>query len=131
MSKAMQLVCRSTGKTVVGRLKIASTFWPRFVGWQFRSRPDSDEGLLIVPCDSIHTCFVRFPIDVLFLDRKGMVLDVRRRLRPWRAALGPRSCHAIVETLSGSSDVEPGEVLRLQLAQAGATPPKAAAFLFD
>ncbi len=131
MSKSFQLVSKSTGNTVVAHLTIASTFWPRFIGWQFRSRPHSDEGLLIVPCNSIHTCFVRFPIDVLFLDRKGMVLDVRRRLRPWRAALGPRSCHAIVETLSGSSDVAPGEVLRLQIAEAAATPPKAAAFLLE
>jgi len=127
---AFQLVNKSTGKNVVACLTIASTFWQRFVGWQFRGRPDSDDGLLIVPCNSVHTCFVRFPIDILFLDRVGVVLDVRRNLRPWRLALGPRDTHAVVEILPGTSGVQPGDMLRLT-AVSGETTPKAAAFLLD
>ncbi len=125
------LLSMTTGKTVVARLAIADRFWPRFVGWQFRSRPTAGAGLLIVPCNSVHTCFVRFSLDVLFLDRTGTVLAVRRNLRPWRLALGPRNSHAVVEILPGSADVQSGEILRLEGGQANATAPKAAAFLLD
>jgi uncharacterized membrane protein (UPF0127 family) len=131
MAKAFQLVSRSTGKTVVGRLTVASTFWPRFVGWQFRGRPDCDEGLLIVPCSSVHTCFVRFAMDVIFLDRKASVLAVRRNLRPWRLAFGPRDSHAVVEVMAGSANVQPGEVVRLETTGTGTVAPSAAVFLFE
>ncbi len=69
-------------------------------------------------------------MDLLFLDRHGTVLAVRRNVRPWRLALGPRNTHAVVETLPALAEVQPGEMLRLKL-ETGATPPKAAAFLLD
>ena len=126
-----RLISKTTGKTVVAQLTIAGTFWPRFVGWQFRRPPAADEGLLLVPCNSVHTCFVRFSMDLLFLDRKGTVLAVRQNLRPWRFAMGPRNTHAVVETLPGAADVQPGEALRLRTAQGDVTPPRAAAFLLE
>ncbi len=128
---SFRLVSKTTGKTVVARLTIADTFRPRFVGWQYRSKPAADAGLLLVPCNSVHTCFVRFAMDLLFLDPKGTVLAVRRNLRPWRFALGPRNTHAVVETLPGAADVQPGETLRLKAAQGDATAPRAAAFLLE
>jgi hypothetical protein len=70
-------------------------------------------------------------MDLLFLDRSGIVLAVRRDVRPWRLAFGPRKTHAIVETLPGSADVQPGEVLRLQAIEQPAKPPKAVEFLLD
>jgi uncharacterized membrane protein (UPF0127 family) len=45
------------------------------------------DGLLIRPCSSIHTCFMRMPIDVVFVSRDGVVLDVAPERTPWR--LGP------------------------------------------
>ena len=130
MANTWRLVSETTGKTVVARLRIADGFWSRLAGLQFRRPLPADAGLLLVPCNSVHTCFVRFPVDVVFLDGKGSVLAVRRNLRPWRLALGPRKSHAVLEVIAGSADVQPGEKLRLEpTGGVDATPPKSVAFL--
>ena len=130
MASTWRLVSKTTGKTVVARLRIADGFWSRLVGLQFRRPLPADAGLLLVPCNSVHTCFVRFPVDVVFLDGHGSVLAVRRNLRPWRLAFGPRKSHAVLEMIAGSADLQPGEMLRLEPADgAASTPPKSVAFL--
>ena len=83
-------------------------------GCNSAARSPADAGLLLVPCNSVHTCFVRFPVDVVFLDGHGCVLAVRRNLRPWRLAFGPRKTHAVLEVLAGAADVQAGEKLRLE-----------------
>ena len=45
-------------------------------------------GLLIKPCSSIHMFFMRFPIDVVFLDRNNVVVKVVHGIKPWRMAMG-------------------------------------------
>ena len=120
----------TTSKTVVAQLRIADGFWSRLVGLQFRRDLPSDAGLLLVPCNSVHTCFVRFPVDVVFLDDRGCVLAVRRNLRPWRLAFGPCKTHAVLEMTTGATGVEPGEALRLEPAdESDSTLPMSAAFL--
>ena len=119
MASTWRLVSETTGKTVVAQLTIADGFWSRLAGLQFRRPLASDAGLLLVPCNSVHTCFVRFPVDVVFLDGNGSVLAVRPSLRPWRLAWGPRKTHAVLEMLAGSAALQPGEKLRLEPAGGG------------
>jgi uncharacterized protein len=45
------------------------------------------EGLWIVPCESVHTWGMRFPIDVVYLDRKNRVRKLRRDMAPWRISM--------------------------------------------
>jgi uncharacterized membrane protein (UPF0127 family) len=129
VASTWRLVSKTTGKTLVARLTIADKFWSRLVGLQFRRALGSDAGLLLVPCNSVHTCFVRFPVDVIFLDGNGSVLAIRRSLRPWRLAWGPRGSRAALEVVAGSADLQPGEKLRLEPAEGDVTPPKSVAFL--
>ena len=103
MAGTWRLVSETTGKTVVAQLRIADCFGSRLVGLQFRRPLPSDAGLLLVPCNSVHTCFVRFPVDVVFLDDRGRVLAVRHDLRPWRLAFGPRKTHAALEMTTGAA----------------------------
>ena len=114
MAGTFRLVSETTGKTVVAELRVADGFWSRLIGLQFRRPLPADAGLLLVPCNSVHTCFLRFPIDVVFLDGKGSILAIRRHLRPWRLAWGPRKSYAVLEVLAGSADVNPGEKLRVE-----------------
>ena len=58
------------------------------------------DGLLLRPTGSVHTCFMRFPIDVVFLDAELRVLRVVDELRPWRAA-GRRGARAVLELAPG------------------------------
>ncbi|MBA2360392.1 MAG: DUF192 domain-containing protein [Actinobacteria bacterium] len=64
-----------------------------------RSLP-SDQGILLKPAASIHTFFMRFPIDAVFLDREHRVVGIERDVRPWRT-VGRRGSHAVLELPSG------------------------------
>ncbi len=71
--------------------------------------------LIIAPSNAIHTCFMRFPIDVLFVRRDGTVISTRHALRPWRLAASLRA-YAVVEMPAGivqQCDTLPGDRLEL------------------
>ncbi len=87
----------------------------RMRGLLGRAELPAGEGLLLRPAGSIHTHFMRFPIDALFLDRELRVLDVRNAVRPWRMAR-KRGARAVLELHAGEAErrgVKVGDVLRL------------------
>jgi uncharacterized membrane protein (UPF0127 family) len=59
------------------------------------------EGLWIVPCESVHTFFMRFPIDLVYLDRNNMVKKVKSAVGPWRLS-ACLSAHSILELPAGT-----------------------------
>ena len=103
------LVDADTGATIVPKLQLATTFWRRLRGLQFRRSLPPDQGLLLGPCASIHTHWMRFSIDVAMLDGRGVVLAIHLDVRPWRMLVGPRETKAILET--------PGNSLLLRVGQ--------------
>jgi uncharacterized protein len=112
--RTYRLVARTDGRTILDRLLVADGFWSRFVGLQFRRPLPIDSGLLIVPCPAIHTCFVRFALDLIWLDREGRVVELRRGVAPWRTASGPSGTFAVVETACGAVTVAAGESLVIE-----------------
>ena len=93
---------RPDGSVACERCTVAHRMWPRMRGLLGKRGLDSGEGLLIRPAPSIHTFFMRFPIDVVFLSRQGEVLKVAERVPPWRA----RSCrhsYAVLELAAGEA----------------------------
>jgi uncharacterized membrane protein (UPF0127 family) len=113
MTSPWRLVRRDTGQAVVERLEIAGNMWTRFWGLQFRAGLSSGSGLLLVPCPSVHTFFMRFAIDVLLLDRQGKVVAVRRGVRPWRVVLPVSDSYATLELPGGTTDLDVGVCLSL------------------
>jgi uncharacterized membrane protein (UPF0127 family) len=61
-----------------------------------------DEALIIAPCSAVHTFFMRFPIDVLFVDRQGRVTRVVHTVRPWRIT-GSLRGFATIELSAGTA----------------------------
>jgi uncharacterized membrane protein (UPF0127 family) len=103
------------GDPVADRCAIAETPLSRLKGLLGRTRLEEGEALLIRPTWSVHTFFMRFPIDVVFVDRGLRILAVEPNLRPWRAA-ARRGAHAVLELTAGESQrrrLEPGLTLRL------------------
>jgi hypothetical protein len=123
-----RLVDSQTGRGVVESLELADGYWSRLIGWQLRPRPEPGNGLLLVPCSSVHTCLLRFALDLIMLDRGGRVLAVRHGIRPWRAVLRTWHTHAILELPSGGTDIRPNQVLRV-LGPEGVPLPKSLQFL--
>lgn len=78
-----KLIAAGSGKCIVENLYVADHFWTRFLGLQFRRELQPDTGLLIYPATSIHMFWMRFPINLLFLDREGVVVEIHPNVRPW------------------------------------------------
>lgn len=72
-------------RLLAGRTLEARSTWARLRGLLGRAELPRGEALLLAPCNSIHTFFMKFPIDVLFLDREGRIVRAIPRLAPWRA----------------------------------------------
>jgi len=120
-----RLVERVSGRMVVERLELADGYWSRLVGLQFRRSLPVGQALLLVPCGSVHTCWMRFAIDIAALDREGRVLAVRSGIAPWRAALLPRETHAVLESSAHSLQLAVGDMLAAESTAPGASLPKA------
>lgn len=97
-----RLINAQSGEVIIARLQLATTFWQRFRGLQLRSSIGPDEGLLLTPCRSIHTHWMRFAIDVAMLDRDGIVLSILSDLGPWRVAPRIQGTYSIVEAAAGT-----------------------------
>ena len=102
MNARHQLVDAETGEVIVAKLEVADTFWRRFWGLQFRRPLGPDEGLLLTPCRSIHTHWMRFSIDAALLDEGGYVLAVYASVPPWRIVGRVKDTRSIVESISGT-----------------------------
>jgi uncharacterized membrane protein (UPF0127 family) len=68
-----------------------------------RASLPSGEGILLRPAGSVHTFFMRFPIDVVFVDRELEVVGIEPALPPWRLA-GRRGAKAVVELAAGECE---------------------------
>jgi uncharacterized membrane protein (UPF0127 family) len=93
-------------RIVCERCTVADRMLPRMKGLLGRKSLEPGEGMLIRPAPSIHTFFMRFPIDAVFLSKDGEVLKVASDVRPWRI----RSCrgaHSVLE-LSASEAARRG-----------------------
>ena len=80
----MKLYNQTRGAVLAERAELAERPLARMKGLLGRDRLAQGEALIIKPCTSIHTFFMRFAIDVLFLDKQGHVLRAIDTLRPWR-----------------------------------------------
>lgn len=71
---------------VADKIIIADKFWIRMRGLMGRRDLEENEGLLLVPCNAVHMMFMRFPIDVIFLDKEFVVVKIIGNLKPWRTS---------------------------------------------
>ena len=106
---------RQDGRVVCEHLLVAARPLRRMRGLLGHSSLPEGEGILLRPAGSIHTFFMRFAIDAVFLDRDLVVVGIEPSLGPWRTA-SRRGAKAVVELASGECarrGVKPGDVLSL------------------
>lgn len=98
-----RLVNQRTGAVVAQVLELAADSRARKRGLLGRSGLGDGTALIIAPCNAVHTFFMRFTIDVVFVDRQGQVLKACRGLVPWRIGFSLRA-FAAVEVPAGSAE---------------------------
>ena len=100
---ATSRLTREDGRVVCEHLLVAARPLRRMRGLLGRTSLPADEGILLRPAGSVHTFFMRFPIDVVFLDRDDVVVGIEPALAPWRTA-GRRGARAVVELAAGECE---------------------------
>ena len=98
-----RLVNGRTRRTLATDVEQAMTRETRRRGLLGRDSLQPGAALFIKPCLAIHTAFMRFPIDVVFVDGDVRVVRVIRDLKPWRIAVTPRA-RAVIEFRGGAID---------------------------
>jgi uncharacterized membrane protein (UPF0127 family) len=82
---------------VADSARLANRFWSRLIGLLSRSGLSAGEGLVFTSGSSIHTFFMRFAIDVIFVDKNGEVMKTAVNVRPFRMVMSPRHTCYILE----------------------------------
>jgi|SRR6478672_1834637 uncharacterized membrane protein (UPF0127 family) len=118
MAAALSLcrVLTAGGAVVCERCEIPESSFGRARGLLGRDGLEAGEGMLIDRAGSVHMFFMRFPIDVVFLDRDRKVVGVRHGLRPWQVAAARRAVAALELPAGAAAEagIEEGDVLALE-----------------
>ena len=101
----MKAVNHTSGKVLADDLVLASTLLRRMKGLLGRKALLNGEGLWIKPCNGVHTFGMRFPIDVVFLDRELRVIAVTQSLQPNRLTRLYRNAASVLELPSGTAEL--------------------------
>ena len=102
MATEIVSLTRADGRVVCEQCLVATRPLRRMRGLLGRRDLPRNEGILLKPAGSIHTAFMRFTIDAVFLDRELVVVGIAPHLRPWRAA-ARKGAHAVLELADGES----------------------------
>ena len=110
----MLLINARSDEAIASDVRLALSRADRRQGLLGKDSLDVSAALVLSPCWSIHTMFMRFPIDVIFVDRDGRAVRIVRELAPWRIAVA--RAHAVIELPAGSlgkRDIKVGDELYL------------------
>ncbi len=92
---------KKQNKVLIDSCGVATDFFSRFMGLMGKSSLSENEALCFPNCNSIHTFFMRIPIDVLFLSREGRVVEILGSLSPWKMLLPRRGVKHTLEMKAG------------------------------
>jgi len=116
-------VCdKETGRVVATKLEPALDSETRRKGLLGREELPQGVALVIAPSNAIHTFFMKFPIDVIFVRRDGQVVKVRSNVPKGRIVMSPRAFAVLELAVGGAEGVQPGCELRLERSKFATAP---------
>lgn len=113
---------RTRRTQLASRVEIAGTGSTRTKGLLGRKGLPPGEALWIVPCEAVHTFWMQFALDLVYLDREHRIRKIRRNVPPWRIS-GCLTAHSVLEFAAGSVGEEiaqPGDQIDLTSITEGA-----------
>ena len=100
------LINRSKNLVLVDAVEDAKSLWSRMRGLLGRANLPADQALWISPCNSIHTFFMKFTIDAVFVDDQFVVRKVVRGVRPWRLVPPVWQARSVFELAEGQASMD-------------------------
>ena len=102
------------------KIKIADNFFSRLRGLIGKNFLPQGEGLLIAPCQSIHMCFMKFPIDAIYIDKNFVIKKIVPNLKTWTGFSICLSAWGVVEVAAGEAErlnLKVGEKLEVKICE--------------
>jgi uncharacterized protein len=102
-------------KTILTNIKIADGFFDRLRGLMFKRELGEEEGLFMPNCNWVHTLFMRFSLDIVYLNKNNKICHIDVDVKPWRFCLPVFSAKSIIELNSGVAErlsLQEGDLLK-------------------
>ncbi len=111
-----QIVNTRTDNVVVQRALVAKTLMQRLKGLMFKENMPKNEALIFYSASCIHTCFMRFAIDLVYLDKDNKVMKIYNSINPWRLAycLGSKTTLELAGGTASQAALRLGDTLELR-----------------
>lgn len=113
--RGVRVVNSRNNRVFLSDLREATGIWQKFAGLMFRPSLDDAAGMIFRPGRGVHTHFMRFAIDLVYLDEMDRVQAMRTAMRPWRIDM--RNAAAVIEAnagAAGKADLQIGDQLRIE-----------------
>ncbi len=112
----MKVQVSHQNKILSKNILLAETFLSRLIGLMFKEKLVDADGLLIDPCRSIHTFFMKYSLDIVFLSEENKVIKIIRHMKPWRLSWIYFRAIKTLELPAGQlpSDVKEGDFLEVK-----------------
>jgi uncharacterized protein len=115
----VRLFNRTRDSLLAANVAVANSYFPRLVGLLGKGSgwAQEERGLWIIPSHGVHTLAMRFAIDVVFLDRRRVVVHLHQNLRPWRISKVIASARSVLELPVGriaKSQTEVGDQIEIR-----------------
>jgi len=113
----MKIINLNRNLVLAEKAILANSFSARLKGLLGFKSLKQDQAMVLSPCNSVHTFFMHFPIDVLFVDKDNRVIEMVQDMKPFRAVAVCFRSEFVVELPSGvidSTDTSIGDILQIQ-----------------
>ncbi|HNX14933.1 MAG TPA: DUF192 domain-containing protein [Oscillospiraceae bacterium] len=110
----MKIVEIRKEENIICRAFYANGFFTRLRGLMGRTLNDDIGGLLLVPCNQVHTFNMSYPIDIVYLTKDGTVIQIDAQIQPSKVLKTVKNSHSILELRSGAAEqsgIRPGDRL--------------------
>jgi uncharacterized membrane protein (UPF0127 family) len=98
-------VINKSNQASLENIKVTTNSYDRLLGLMFKDEVNYS-GLLVKPCNGIHTFFMKFPIDAYFINKKGTVIKKIKQMNPWRMSLIYFNSDCVLELDSRKENIE-------------------------
>ena len=98
----LQVKNKKTGEILAVKVDVAKDIFSRMIGLMFKNSLGESDGLLIAPCNSIHTFFMKFNLDIIFMNSESQVVKVIEDIPPWRITRMYWSARKVLELKGGT-----------------------------
>lgn len=112
----MKVYNSSKNNLIADEVRVAQNFFTRSFGLLLKKSLSESEGLIIKPCCSIHTFFMKFAIDVLFINKKNEIVALYENIKPHRILPIHLNSYYVIELPSGSisaKNIEKGNLINI------------------